>query len=244
MKKTIGCFVAVAAATTFAGNLVQWQDTNLSLLYGTGFEVNPETQETMTLEHASGWSFGDLYAFADLIYYNGDTDFFNGDGSFYGEVSPRLSAGKILKKDLKTFFIKDYLVAGCFEFGENNLNNYLIGAGLDLDIPGFDFFQFNAYRRFDDARYQPESYQITPVWKLSVPLGVSQFIFDGYIDWVFGEVEHLHINPQFKLDVGAWFGMDKGALLGGVEYDFWKDKYGIKGAPTQNAVSGLVQYHF
>lgn len=67
----------------------QWHDTSLTLLYGDGFEVDPEEQTTLTLEHASGWGFGDLFLFMDFTHYH---DSRRSDG-FYGEFSPRFSYG-------------------------------------------------------------------------------------------------------------------------------------------------------
>lgn len=236
-------------AAAFAGDILHWQDNSISFLAGKNFKLDPDTQETITLEHASGWSVGDLYGFVDGIYLDGDKDYKGDRASYYGEIAPRLSAGKILDKDLSVLFIKDFLVAGCFEFGKNSSENYLIGLGVDLAIPGFDFFQLNFYRRFKYADSDPESYQITPAWKVTLPLAKSAFICDGYIDWVFGkDTDQLHFNPQLKFDVGVFCGLKERSLLAGVEYDYWKNKYGVRDGDgidsDQSALSGLIQYHF
>lgn len=258
MKRFIfAAFVSLLTSLAFAGDIIQWQDTSLTGLYGTGFEVDPETQETLTVEHANGWIWGDLFMFADFIYFDGETNPGNGQrSSYYAEIAPRISLGKVIGNDLSIAFVKDWLIAGCYEIGDNvnqdNFGqNYLIGAGVDLDVPGFDFFQLNAYQRIPDSG-DGDTIQITPVWKFSTPVGESTFIFDGFIDWVVnsdGNYEkNLHICPQFKLDIGAFFNMKDGALLAGVEYDYWKNKYGIKDSAAfktdQNAISGIVQYHF
>lgn len=257
MKRFIfAALVSSLASLAFSGDILQWHDTSLTGLYGTGFEVDPETQQTLTVEHADGWKWGDNFFFTDFIYYDGDSAGANGKSSYYGEFSPRLSAGKILKKDLSVLFIKDWLVAGCYEFGELNGEDfghqvYLIGAGLDLDVPGFDFVQLNVYKRIPHDG-PGETVQVTPVWKFSVPVGKSTFICDGFIDWVVnsdgGYEKNLHFVPQFKFDIGALFGMQESALLAGIEYDYWKNKYGIENSDgfktDQHAVSGIVQYHF
>lgn len=256
MKKSvlIGMSLWMAGAAC-AGDFLQWQDTSLSGLYGTGFKVDPETQQTLTVEHASGWSIGDLYFFTDFIYFDGETAGAKGKSSYYGELAPRLSAGKIINKDLSVLFVKDWLLAGCYEFGEDatgkdfGLQNYLIGPAVDLEIPYFEFFQLNLYRRFNDGKSDPQSYQLTPAWRLPIPLGKSVFIFDGYVDWVFGDgTDNLHVNPQFKFDVGVFAGLQPRALLIGVEYDYWKNKYDIPDSDafptTQSAYSAMLQYHF
>jgi nucleoside-specific outer membrane channel protein Tsx len=245
----IGILLMLARAAT-AGDLLQWQDNSISYLYGDNFELDPETQQTLTFEHVSGWSMGDLFVFVDGIYWDGARDFKGDRATYYGEIAPRLSAGKILDKDLSVLFIKDFLLSGCYEFGKNSDENLLVGPAIDLNIPGFDFVQLNLYRRFDDMSSDSDSWQLTPVWKTTIPVGNTSIVFDGFIDWVFGdETRNLHICPQLKLDVGALVGMEAGTLYAGIEYDYWKNKYGVRdgsfGLDTdQNTFSALVKYHF
>ena len=259
MKRVLISALLTAATTlSFAGDFIQWQDTSLTGLYGTGFEVDPETQQTLTIEHANGWKWGDFFWFHDAIYFDGDTaGIAGGKGkmSYYGEIAPRFSFNKMLNKDLSVAFIKDWSIATCYEYGEDasgkdfGLQNYLVGAGVDLSVPGFDFVQLNFYRRYNSGASEVKSYQLTPVWKYTAELGDSAFICDGFIDWVFGDgTDNLHVCPQFKFDVGALVGMKSRSLLAGVEYDYWKNKYDIKDSSgfktTQHAISGIVQYHF
>ncbi len=61
--------------------------------------------------------------------------------------------------------------------------------------------------------------------------------------------DNLHICPQLKFDVGVFFGMEEQSLLAGVEYDYWKNKYGVEDGEfgldsNQSAISGLIKYHF
>ncbi len=245
MKKValVGIIFMLAGAG-FAGDFLQWQDNSISYLYGDNYKLDPETQHTITFEHASGWAFGDLFFFVDGIYFDGSDDIKNDKASYYGEFAPRLSLGKVLDKDLSVLFIKDFLVAGCYEFGKNSDENVLVGAGVDLDIPGFDFVQVNIYRRYNDRANSPESYQLTPVWKMTIPAGKTSIVFDGFIDWVFADAtRNLHICPQLKLDLGPLMGMGAGKLYAGIEYDYWKNKYGVSGT-DQNTFSGLIKYHF
>lgn len=244
--------ILASAAVAMAGDVLHWQDNSLTALYGQKYRVNPDTQYTLTFEHASGWNVGDLFFFVDGTYYDGDEDFYNGKEAYYGEFSPRLSAGKLSKKDLSLGFVKDWLVAFTYEYGENDVESYLPGVGVDLDIPGFNFFQLNAYYRIPENSRDGETIQITPVWKTTIPMGESSVVCDGFIDWVVnsdGDYEqNLHICPQVKLDIGAYMGMEAGSLLAGIEYDYWKNKYGVEDSDDfktdQNTFSGLIQYHF
>lgn len=238
-------FTVLTATSAISDEFIQWHDTSITGLYGTGFEVDPETQITLTAEHANGWKWGDFFMFVDWINYIDEPNDEGEDMSYYGEIAPRLSAGKIIGTDVSILFVRDWLVAACYEFGDSDVENYLVGPGIDLDVPGFDFFQLNLYRRFNSGASNVQSYQLTPVWKLTAPMGGSTFIFDGFIDWVFGDsTDSLHICPQFKVDIGVLFGVKPRSLLAGVEYDYWKNKYDIATAPEQHAVSAIVQYHF
>jgi nucleoside-specific outer membrane channel protein Tsx len=234
-----------------AGEYIYWTDTSLTALYGTNFKVDPEDQTTGTFEHANGHKYGDFFMFYDYITYQ---DSSKRDGT-YGEISPRFSAGKITGADLSFGVITDVLAAFTFENGKGNVESLLYGAGVDMKLPGFDFFQLNLYKR-DPNNNNSEGWQLTPVWKMTFPVGSSELVVDGFIDWVFKSNNdnyetNLHINPQIKYDLGMsiWGAENKGTLLVGIEYDYWSNKYGISDSvpfevDQDDAVSAIVKYHF
>jgi len=249
---------------------LNWQDTSITGLYGGGFEVDPSDQGTITLEHASDWMFGDLFMFLDATKYShGDENGAGDSDAWYGEISPRLSLGKmtdtdfhfsIFQQDLVIF--KDILLAATYERGtdQDATESLLLGVGFDFDLSAFSligldklrYFQFNLYARndfhSDDAGF--EDYQITVVTALPFQIGSAKFLADGYFDYVFGagpQHANFHFNPQVKLDLGDLYGSpDK--LFVGLELDYWTNKYGIKDSShfdtDQFAVSGLIKYHF
>jgi nucleoside-specific outer membrane channel protein Tsx len=252
------------AATLFGGqamaaDLLQWQDNSLTYLNGIDFKVDPPRQQTLTFEHASGWSFGDLFVFVDGIKYNTEATNGAGDGhSFYGEISPRLSLGKLSGSDLAFGPIKDVLLAATYEFGEDDVDSYLLGPALDLNVPGFDFFQLNTYYRETDGKRDGSGvWQITPAWSYTLPVGDSDLVIDGFMDWVVDNDDsyhaNLHFNPQIKYDLAKGMGWGKRFYVG-VEYDYWSDKYGIDddsylgdeilGGTDQSAISLLLKGHF
>lgn len=102
-----------------------WHNESLTYLYGKNFKINPPIQQTFTLEHASGWTWGDLFIFFDQINYNGKEDASNGKNTYYGEITPRLSFGKLTGADLSFGPVKDVLLAGTYEFGEGDTEAYL-----------------------------------------------------------------------------------------------------------------------
>ncbi|MCQ4288591.1 hypothetical protein NA647_14255 [Pseudomonas stutzeri] len=253
---------SLLAAPAFAE--MHWQNNSLTYLYGKDFKVNPPIQQTITFEHASGWSWGDMFLFVDNIWYNGVS---GGDGhTYYGEFSPRLSLGKMTGQDMSFGPIKDVLIAATYERGEDRNRNYLLGPAVDLSVPGFDRFNVNVYyRKPDGITGNPGGqWQITPTWAMTIPVGKSDILFDGYIDWVVNDAgsesrgdfvsKHLHINPQIKYDLGKAMDGEPGKLYVGIEYDYWANKYGIEdggplsenvvGPTDQNTFSLLVKAHF
>lgn len=251
-----------ASLTPAAQAEMLWHNESLSYLWGRNFRVNPDTQQTFTLEHASGWSWGDLFFFVDQINYQGREDYNQGRSTYYGELQPRLSLGKLSGHKMAFGPVKDVLLAASYEFGEEDTESYLLGPGFDLAIPGFDYLQLNVYyRKPDGHRVRAGAWQVTPAWSYTLPLGRSDLLIDGYIDWVVnnrdasegrrGQADYhanLHINPQVKYDLGKALEHEPKHLYVGIEYDYWSDKYGIqdsKGFRTdQNTVSALVKYHF
>ncbi|WP_278389771.1 outer membrane protein OmpK [Stutzerimonas kunmingensis] len=239
-----------------------WQNNSLTYLYGKNFAVDSaggkegDIQQTITFEHASGWTWGDLFLFVDNKWYNGIS---GSDGhTYYGEFSPRLSLGKISGADLSFGPIKDVLISATYERGEGRNRNYLLGPAVDLAIPGFDRFSLNTYyRKPDGITGKPGGqWQITPTWAMTFPVGKSDILFDGYIDWVVNDKKNgntelkknFHFNPQVKYDLGKALDYTPGKLYVGIEYDYWSNKYGIEDSDAfntdNNVTNFIVKAHF
>ena len=261
MKRTISNLMLagslLAGGQAMAGDWVQWQDNSLTYLYGKDYTVNPPNQQTVTFEHADGWKYGDNFLFIDKTFYNGQDDSLNGSNSVYGEVSPRLSFGKIFGTKFEFGPIKDVLLAMTYEWGENDVESYLIGPGFDLAIPGFDYFQLNFYQRnTEGGRPGDDVWQVSPVWSYTIPVGSSDIKIDGFMDWVVdNDVNsegtyhaNLHFVPQIKYDLGKALHWGEKQLYVGIEYDYWSNKYGIVDTSSfdtnQNTASVLVKVHF
>ncbi|MGR1216215.1 outer membrane protein OmpK [Metapseudomonas otitidis] len=257
----------LACNQALADGPLLWQNNSVTYLYGQDFKVNPEIQQTFTFEHASGWTWGDLFLFVDQINYNGKADANAGNNTYYGEISPRLSFGKLFDQKIAFGPVTDVLLATTYERGENRNQNYLLGPGFDLALPGFDYFQLNFYYRKPDGITKNPSgqWQVTPVWSYTVPVGKSDILIDGFMDWVWNNKDattnrpndlhaNLHFNPQIKYDLGKALDLGAKQLYVGVEYDYWSNKYGIDdnsylgdtilGGTDQNTASLLVKVHF
>jgi len=239
-----------------------WTDSSLSLLpYGDGYVVDPEEQSTLTFEHAHASKMGDLFMFVDFTRFHGDAA---DDSTWYGEFGPRLSFGKLLGKDLSynlfersLFEIKDVLVATQYERGEDAdvAEAVLLGLGLDLDVREagilrtlgkFDYVQLNFYGRAELTEGAEDGFsdmQITLAAAYPFDIAGSQFLVDGYFDWVLGlgdEGWNFHINPQVTMDVGALWSKP-GKWYAGLEFDLCCESCRTGTASTVSISFGAVR---
>jgi len=251
---------AAAPDKPAAPSFFLWTNTSVTLLpYGWEFEVDPEEQTTISVEHAHESTIGDFFVFIDT------TNFHDANGAddltWYGEVSPRLSLGKLLQTDLSyTFFkqslfeFKDVLLAAQYERGEDPdvAEAVLLGLGFDLDVREagllgrsgvlgslgqFNYLQVNLYARAELTEGVERGFddmQVTMVGAYPLEIGRAKFLIDGYFDWVLGlgsEEWSYHLNPQLSLDVGDFWGAPKKFYVG-VEVDLWWNKFQIPDSPA------------
>lgn len=258
--RTIACIAAAvsAAPLAVAGDVLLWHQESISYQYGKDFKVDPRRMQIITFEHTSGWAWGDFFFFIDNYWYPGAQTLYDGHHGIYSEYSPRFSLSKISGENFSWGVIKDVLVATTVEWDNNRSKgrddqiNYLIGPGFDLNLPGFDYFMLNFYYRKPEGGEGMGGWQVTPVWSYTVPLGKSDVLIDGYIDWVLGDKyglkRNFHFNPQIKYDLGkiAWGAPKK--LYVGIEYDYWSNKYGIESTgeynTNQSVTSAMIKYNF
>lgn len=263
---------AVSPAAAEPSGFFLWTDTSVSVLpYGYGFEVDPREQSTLTIEHAHASKIGDFFGFVDFTKFHGapsgsDTE------TWYGELGPRLSFGKLSGNDISfhlfsksAFEVKDVLLAMQYERGEDPdvAEAALVGIGFDLDLREngflgglgkFNYVQLNLYGRAElteGTRSGFRDMQVTMVASYPFKVGQSDWLLDGYFDWVVGfgsEEWSYHLNPQLTMDLGAAVWDVPRKLYAGVEIDLWWNKYQIPDSSAFNtnqaAVSLLLKYHF
>ncbi|MGI2260290.1 outer membrane protein OmpK [Shewanella sp. GXUN23E] len=248
-KAALCSALLLAAPAAQSEELIQWWDASVTGLYGQDYDLAPsDDQTTVTFETAGAWKYGDWFAFQDVTWFNGN----NGghDDTTYGEITTRFSMGKIF--GMQGFGpVTDLSLALSLEEGKGDVETLLYGVGMDLAIPGFTYFQLNTFRRDAlNSNNISDGWQLSPAFRVDIPVGSSKLVIDGYIDWVFatddGAFEtNFHFNPQVKYDLGQLLMGEAKAnkLLVGVEYDFWDNKYGVNGI-QQNTFSVIAQYHF
>jgi nucleoside-specific outer membrane channel protein Tsx len=99
-------FLLFVSATIQAEKLFEWTSNNIQFLTGDGFESGSSHRNTITLEHADGWRYGENYLFMDIIQRD------DIGVEVYGEWYPRLSLNKLSNKNLSFGVFKDFSIVG------------------------------------------------------------------------------------------------------------------------------------
>ena len=251
----LGALCILASGDALAG-IAQWSSTNLQLLYGdsyqsiyfddTGAHSVDDVRSVITVEHVNGWKYGDNFMFFDITNADRTTETAT---NYYGEISPRLSFGKMTGVNMNHGLLNDVLITTTAEIGEGFRSN-LYGLAVDLNLPGFAFFQFNYYVRNDvelmgGPAPNDTGSQITLVWLVPFDIGSTVWAFEGFVDYAYdvdpGE-DNIIAGPRLLMDVGELFG-EKGAVQAGVEYQIWRNKFSIDGI-DEDVVQAMVKFIF
>lgn len=249
------CFLsALVLPSPVRADWIEWSSSEIQYLHGGNYNEpgNPEdvSQSVITVTHTHGWAYGRNFFFMDTL--------FTEDGqpnqiNLYGEAYSTFSLGKILDSDLSFAIIKDFGVTGGVNLGENmesdrsGFRAWLYGVTVDFALPGFAYFNVDFLRqRITETEDIGTSWQITPVWKLPFEIAGSKWSFEGFADFIGQKGGHAArqslAQPQLRLDVGDFFG-ESDHLFIGIEYQYWHNKYGIKGL-HDNVPQALMVWRF
>lgn len=232
-----------------------WSNTEVQYLHGSGFKMPKNAHDIdhsiLTVSHADGWALGRNFFFMDtLISEQGEPSQVN----VYGELYSYFSLNKITGRDLSYGLFKDLNAVLGVNLGENlDINPQsgsrmlLYGATLDLNLPGFSMFNIDFLcHNIIEPVATGNSLQITPVWKLPFTIANTHWTFEGFADYIGSKTgnytENFLAQPQVRLDVGDFFGMPN-RLQVGMEYQYWYNKYGIKGF-TESLPQALLVWKF
>lgn len=247
--------VSLLAPSTIAhADFIQWSSSEIQFLYGGNFNepFNPEdvSKYTITVTHAHGWTYGRNFFFMDTLF---STDGEPSQINLYGEAYSTFSLSKILDKDVSFAIFKDFGVTGGVNLGEkmdsqqSGFRAWLYGVTLDFDLPGFTYFNVDFLRhRVTEPEDIGSSWQITPVWKFPFQIAGTKWTFEGFADFISKKGNYaacqVLTQPQLRLDVGDLLGHDDHLFIG-IEYQYWYNKYGIKGL-HDNVPQALLMWRF
>ncbi len=239
---------------TAKADLFEWSNNEIQYLHGDGYHMpansNSVSMSTITVTHADGWALGRNFFFMDTyISHAGQPS----QTSVYGEAYSYLTLGKLLGKNLSLGIFKDINAAVGINAGESFTSPqsgsriFLYGVTLDFNLPGFKMFSldFLQHDQIEAVSYG-RSWQITPVWIFPFTISGTKWSLQGFADFIgkksYGYADNIIAQPQLRLDVGDLWG-NSGHFYAGIEYQYWHNKYGIKGL-NESVPQVLVLWKF
>lgn len=238
--KKLALVTVITLCSTSVSAKQLWSDFSITGLQGADylepFSGTEDDRTVVTIEHASGHTWGSTFFFMDRL---------SNPDDVYGE----LNINPTLYKPEDGFVTEVFLgLQTEYGSGATDQNNYLLGGGVSLDVPGFKYFKVTYYRRLQDdiGIDRGDNNQITVVWGIDE----GNFRYDGFLDIVdgadtmFGKNEGgFNFTSQIKYNIAPMLGLDTGRLDIGIEYVFWKNKFGVEGE-TENNPNLLIKWHF
>jgi hypothetical protein len=255
----------------------EWSDTSLSWSTGNKFREPFNTRDIskniFSLTHISGYKYGTNFFNADMLLSDNKDPSTAGGPTGAQEVyvvyRNTVDFSKVSGKEYKFGIVKD--IGGTFGFDFNTKNDFgyaskkrmlVLGPTLMIDVPGVLNVSLLALQESNaplgTARYTYKTHpMLDVVW--GIPLGSSLFSFEGYGDIIgskgrdeFGAATktETHIDAKLMFDVGAAMSGPKGTFKVGLEYQYWKNKFGndASGAAGSGAFARTpmirAEYHF
>jgi hypothetical protein len=233
----LGATSILAGAFAIPAQAADWSTTEIHYQYGkldSPFAGGSADTHIVTLQHASGYSFGDIFFFVDLL--DDDVaDNFN-DKDAYGELYAAFSAGKIAGAKFGGPIKDAGFVMGINYGADANVLKYLPGAYLDWNVPGFAFLRTQVTAYIDDSdgiAAESDSWQFDVAWAYPFMAAGQRFSIEGHVEYtgerdgVFGKVnDWVLAQPQFRWDVGYALTGKADQFFIGTEYQFWANKLG------------------
>lgn len=223
------------------GNLMAFSTTNIQYLYGNFddnsyvFDTKNGGKSTVTIEHYRTFDYGDLFMFLDVAMADDEFKYHEHKTEFYGELSPRISLSKITSKELGFAFVKDIYIAAQYN-GGRDYDAYLYGVGSSLEIPGFDVFDLNAYKK--NQNIGENTYQLSLNYKSKKIYDIAHI--NSFIDWT--EDDFLS-QQQLLFDIAKFF--ETQDLYIGVEWHYYTQKPSDVNFNTEvrsNTFQGMIKY--
>jgi nucleoside-specific outer membrane channel protein Tsx len=213
------------------------------------------TKSILTLQHASGHKYGSNFFFVDFL--NSVKNDPIGGGSFgeiYGEWYTSLSLNKTTGVKLDWGIVRDLSLTGGVNYGAKsngaNPRVLLLGPTVNFNLPGFVFFNVDVLAYRDTGRFagtkstDDTTWQISPAWLSKFNLGPTHWVFTGHVDFIGkrcpvapascdGRTTEILAQPELKLDVGRFWSKPD-TIYAGLEYNYWRNKFGLKGLNESN----------
>lgn len=243
------------------------------------FGSNDISKNIVNLNHASGYSYGTNFFNADLLMSDkkdpSSPDAGSGAREVYIVYRHTLDFGKINSTSLAFGPVRGVGLTFGFDAnvkvdaGYNSRKEMLVlGPTLMMDVPGFlnvsllllkeSNAPFNKFSNTATPRYNYKTHpMLTAAW--SIPIGKLPLAFEGFANYIASKGKNefggptgpeFNFDGQVMLDMGALFQQAPGKLKLGLEYQYWRNKFGnpYKGPAGSGAFAKTpmirAEYHF
>lgn len=234
----------------------------------------------INLSHVSGYKYGTNFFNVDFLMSDskdpGGAGSSAGAQEAYVVYRHTLLGGKVLGNPVAYGPVKDMGLTFGFDWnaktdaGYNSKKRmFVLGPTWNIDVPGFlnvsllGLWESNApYSTFTGVATPRYSYKFHPMltaaWAIPI-VKDSGFTFEGFANWIApkgknefggGTATELNIDMQVMYDVGSPIGWGKNKFKVGLEYQYWRNKFGNdhtgpagKGAFAKTPMI-RAQYHF
>ena len=247
--------------------------------FGEPYESNDIHKNIFNLSHASGYKYGTNFLSVDMLLSNsadpasaGSSD---GARETYIVYRHTLDLGKISGSTMAFGPVRGVGITAGFDWntkddaGYNSKKQMLVlGPTLMMDVPGFlnisllvlreSNAPYSSFSHISTPRYTYKTHpMLTAAW--SIPIGSMPLAFEGFANFIaskgndeFGAKTkpETDIDMQVMWDVGASTGGSKGTFKLGLEYQYWKNKFGNDaGGPAGSGAFAKTpmiraEYHF
>jgi len=218
---------------------LEWQSTELQMLYGRDYKLGEKHRTIMTVSHANEWKYGYNAFFFDVA------QPFEPDADVYFEGYTWLSYEKMTGNQNRiNFGIIDDVMLGAGITADAETPVHLYGLTLGLKIPHFDVFTLDLFAH-DHSMHNEITYAITPYWSTDFNIKNMHLRFRGFVTFT-GEngenARQISAQPQLLMDIGQYWGLDN-KLFMGIEYLYYRNKYGVKGT-TESMPQAMIMLEF
>ncbi|MCC6070260.1 outer envelope protein [Massilia sp. GCM10020059] len=268
---------ASAQAADWSDTSISWRAGNK---FAEPFNPQDIKKNIFALTHASGYKYGSNFFNVDLLQSDendpGSLTQDEGAQEAYVVYRHTVDFGKVRGSDIK--FGKVRGVGATFGFdwnakndvGYNSRKRMLVaGPTLMWDVPGFLNTSILVLHESNapSGAFAPISnvngrytYDVHPMFNAAWGIPLSERVsFEGYLNWIASKGKdevgndtgvETNIDMQVMYDVGTLMGYAKNKFRIGIEYQYWRNKFGNTAATTGGngyvAKTPMVraEYHF
>lgn len=233
------------------------------------------TKNIVGLTHASGYKYGSNFFNVDMLLSDSKDPAKTGSSAgaqeFYAVYRNTVDLQKATGTSFKTTGVRGLGVTVGFDMNSKADSFYnskkqmaVAGPTLMLDVPGFlnvsllQLWESNAPANIN-SRYHYEPHpMLSASWGIPFSVASVPLSFEGFANLISakGKLEdgttdskaETNIDMQVMYDMSSSVGAQPKTLKVGVEYQYWKNKFGNNGAVVAGATAKTpmvrVQYHF